>query len=153
MALSFYRWSCRFVRPWFCRELSLREKEARRIIEFSACQQPRWGSMVSQKNFTKSRNDHLMSLGLLAPRNLRSEKWVSMRFRKIHHYIRKRAFQENASWCCYPMKCKKSALRLLGTSVGEIDMILTMEQVFLTENPRGKYNQQGLYYAYSWQHP
>jgi hypothetical protein len=51
------------------------------------------------------------------------------------------------------MKCKKSASRLLGTSVGEIDMILTMEQVFLTENPRGKYNQQGLYYAYSWQHP
>ncbi len=47
--MSFYRWSCRFVRPWFCRELSLREKEARRIFEFSACQQPRWGSMVSRK--------------------------------------------------------------------------------------------------------
>ena len=51
------------------------------------------------------------------------------------------------------MKCKKSASRLLGTSVGEIGMILTMEQVFLTENPRGMYNQQGLYYAYAWQRP
>jgi hypothetical protein len=48
--------------------VSLREKEARRVFAFSARQQPRWGSMVSQKNFIKSRNSHLTSLGLFAPR-------------------------------------------------------------------------------------
>jgi len=42
---------------------------------------------------------------------------------------------------------------LLGTSVREIDMMPRMEQAFLTENPRGEYNQQGLYFSYSWQHP
>jgi hypothetical protein len=40
-AVSFYPWSCTFVRPWFCRGLSVREKETRRIFAFSACQQPR----------------------------------------------------------------------------------------------------------------
>jgi len=48
--------------------LSLREKVARRIFEFAARQQPPWGSMVSQKNFTKSRNCRLTSLGLFASR-------------------------------------------------------------------------------------
>jgi len=32
--VSFNPWSCRFVRPWFCSKLSLREKEARRILSF-----------------------------------------------------------------------------------------------------------------------
>jgi hypothetical protein len=42
---------------------------------------------------------------------------------------------------------------LLGTSVRENDMMPTMEQAFLPENPRGEYNQQGLYYSYARQHP
>jgi putative transposase len=32
-------------------------------------------------------------------------------------------------------------------------MMPTMEQAFLPENPRCEYNQQGLYYSYSRQHP
>jgi lactoylglutathione lyase len=29
VAMSFYRWSCRFVIPWFCRELALIEIEGK----------------------------------------------------------------------------------------------------------------------------
>ena len=42
---------------------------------------------------------------------------------------------------------------LAAYSTREIDMMPTMEQAFLPENPRGEYNQQGLYYSYSRQHP
>jgi len=39
--LSLYPWSCRFVRPWFCRGLSVMEKEVGHIFGFSGLQQRR----------------------------------------------------------------------------------------------------------------
>ena len=38
--VSFNRWFCRLVRPWFCRGLSLREKPVHRIFGCSGREQP-----------------------------------------------------------------------------------------------------------------
>ena len=38
--MSFNGWSCRFVRPWFCRGLSLREKPDHGLFVFLGRQRP-----------------------------------------------------------------------------------------------------------------
>jgi hypothetical protein len=51
--VSFYPWSCRFVRPWFCIRLSLRKIEVRRIFAFSARQQPHGEAWFRRKTSQK----------------------------------------------------------------------------------------------------
>jgi hypothetical protein len=38
--VSFYRWSCRFVRPWFCRGLSVRERRPAAFLRFRPACRP-----------------------------------------------------------------------------------------------------------------